>query len=233
MESRPLSGKGSIVYEAMESKCPVRVPDITHRAGIVPLGPEAQSALALPMLVNKHVVGIFEIQSPVPNAFRDEAVKLLDGLANPMAQMLEDAWLLESGWLVAQTRDALRHLWVDIYLGRSALAEWALTMRDVLVDYTPARRGEVLRQLLLAAIEKLLPPADDNRDTSSRRGYRILQLTYVEEHPVDDITRELHISRRQYFYDLKEALDALADALVRDHQVNLQEQTHTSGGLKG
>ena len=222
-ESRALSGKGSIVHEAMETKRPVRVPDITHRAGVMPIGPEAKSVLTLPLLVNKRVIGVLEVQSPVPNAIRDEAVKLLDGLANPMAQMLEDAWLLESGWLVAQTKDALRHLWVDLYLGRSAIAEWALTTHDVIVEYTPAKRGEALRQVLLSTIEKLLAPTSDNHDMSSRRGYRILQLTYVEENLVDNITHELHISRRQYFYDLKAALDALADALVRDHQVNLKE----------
>jgi ribose transport system permease protein len=229
MESRTLAGKGSIMHEAMESRRPVCVPDITHRAGVVPVDPEAQSAVALPLWVNKRVIGVLEVQSPVPNAFRDEAVRLLTGLVNPLSQMLEDAWLLESDWLVSQTRDALRHLWVDIYLGKSALAEWALTPVDVLVEYTPAKRGEVLRQVLLDTIEKLLPSAEDNRDTSSRSGYRILQLTYVEEHLVDDITRELHISRRQYFYDLKEALDALADALVRGHQEALQSHTNSSG----
>jgi hypothetical protein len=221
-----MSGKGSIVWEAKETGRPVRVPDITHRAGVVPLNTEAQSALALPLMVHKRVVGVMEVQSPVPNAFRDDVVKLLDGLTNSMAQMLEDAWLLDSGWLVWQTRDALRHLWVDLYLGRSALAEWALTTHDVLVEYTPAKRGEALRQVLLSTLDGMLPPPGDSREPSSRRGYRILQLTYVEEFVVDEITRELHISRRQYFYDMKEALEALADALVRNHQANLQAQTH-------
>ena len=229
-ESRALAGKGTIVYEARESGRPVRVPDITHRAGVAPLNPQAQSALALPLFVHKRIIGILEVQSPVPDAFREEVVRLLGGLANSMAQMLEDAWLLDSGWLVWQTRDALRHLWVDLYLGRSPLAEWALTAREVYAEYTPAQRGEALRQVLLGAIDGMLPPPGDNRDISSRRGYRILQLTYVEEFVVDEITRELHISRRQYFYDLKEALEALADALVRKHQADLQAQTHGQGG---
>jgi ribose transport system permease protein len=225
-EYQVIPGRGGIVYEAREKGRPVRVPDITRRGGVVPLNPEAQSALALPVIVHKRVIGVIEVQSPVPNAFRDEAVKLLGGLTSSMAQMLEDAWLLESGWLVNQTRDALRHLWVDLYLGRSALAEWALTTHDVLVEYTPAKRGEALRQVLLSTIESLLSPSGENHDSSSQRGYRILQLTYVQESLVDEITRELHISRRQYFYDLKEALEALADALVRNHQASLQAQ-HT------
>jgi hypothetical protein len=214
------------VWEAKETGRPVRVPDITHRAGVVPLNPEAHSALALPLMVHKRVVGVIEVQSPVPNVFRDDAVKLLDGLTNSMAQMLEDAWLLDSGWLLQQTRDVLRHLWADLYLGRNPLAVWALSTHDVLVEYTPVKRGEALRQLLLSTIEGLCSPPNETHDASSQRGYRILKLTYVEEHVVDEITRELHISRRQYFYDLKGALEALTDALVRNHQANLQAQIH-------
>jgi ribose transport system permease protein len=225
-ESQAISGKGSIVWEAKEMGRPVRVPDITHRAGVVPLNPEVKSALALPLIVHKRVVGVMEVQSPVPNAFRDDAVKLLDGITNSMAQMLEDAWLLDSGWLLQQTRDVLRHLWADLYLGRNPLAVWALSNHDVLVEYTPVKRGEALRQLLLSTIEGLCPPPNEIHDASSQRGYRILKLTYVEEHVVDEITRELHISRRQYFYDLKGALEALTDALVRNHQADLQAQTH-------
>jgi hypothetical protein len=45
-----------------------------------------------------------------------------------------------------------------------------------------------------------------------------LQLTYIEERVVDEITRVLHISRRQYFYDLKQAVEALTDTLVHMHQ---------------
>ena len=141
--------------------------------------------------------------------------------------MLEDAWLLESGWLVRQTRDCLRHLWDDIYLGRSTLTGWALTPNNIIKDYTPAKRGSTLRQVLLASIENLKSPLEDNPDSYSRgdeRGYQILKLTYVDELIVDEITRELHISRRQYFYDLKGALEALADALVRSHQANLKAE---------
>jgi hypothetical protein len=183
--------------------------------------------LALPLSVRNRVVGVIEAQSPVPDAFSDEAAELLTSLGNSMAVMLEDAWLLENGWLVRQTRDALRHLWDDLYLGRSALAEWTLSAHDVLLEQTPAARGEALRKLLLAAIEGLHPPQGDTRELSrSGREHRILQLTYVEERVVDEITRELHISRRQYFYDQKEALGILADVLVREHQTKLQTRSN-------
>jgi ribose transport system permease protein len=231
-EDQIVPGPGSIVYEAKETRVPVDVPDISHRAGVVPINPEAQSALALPIMVQTRVIGIIEVQSPIQDVFREEVVKLLLGIVNSMAQMLEDAWLLESGWLVRMTRDCLRHLWDDIYLGRSTLAEWALTPRDILNDYTPAKRGQTLRQVLLSSIERLKSPLGNNPASNSRgneRGYQILKLTYVDEYIVDEITKELHISRRQYFYDLKSALESLADALVRQHQTNLLAEIGKEG----
>ncbi|HSD83502.1 MAG TPA: hypothetical protein VLG46_06575, partial [Anaerolineae bacterium] len=130
------------------------------------------------------------------------------------------AWLLESGWLVRCERDALRHLWDDHYLSRSDLAEWILAPEATGSRPSPAAQGEALRNLLIVTIESLRPSASDDVREAARygRGYHVLQLTYVEEHAVDEIARELHISRRQYFYDLKEALEALADALVRKRQ---------------
>ena len=225
-DNQVISGKGGIVYEAKEMGQPVRVADITHRVGIVPINSEVQSAVALPLIVNKRTIGVMEVQSKVPNAFRGEALRVLVNITNSMTQMLEDAWLLESGWLLAQTRDTLRHLWDDLYLGRSPLAEWALTTPDVLVEYTPVQRGEALRQFLQSTIDNLPLRSTNNHDTTGQKAHRILQLTYVQELMVEEITRELHVSRRQYFYDLKEALEVLTDALVRSHQTNLRAEFH-------
>jgi ribose transport system permease protein len=217
-ERRALTGRGSILQEAKETRRPVCVPDIGRRPGVVPMGVDSQSAVALPLMLNKRVVGVLEVQSPVPDAFRDEAVAILDEVASSITPMLEDAWLLESGWLTRQTRDALRHLWDDHYLGRSPLAEWAVVSAGAPADAAPTDRGEALRQTLLTAIDGLRPPSVESRDSNrSKRGHRILQLTYVEERPVDEIARELHMSRRQYFYDLKGAIEVLVDNLVRNH----------------
>jgi ribose transport system permease protein len=218
-ERRILADRDSIILEARETRQIVRVADIARRSGIVPMGVGSQSAIALPLLVHKRVIGVLEVQSPVPDAFRDEAAGILETAAASMAPMLEDAWLLESGWLMRQTRDALRHLWDDHYLGRCPLMDWALMENGASTDTPLANRGEGLRNRLLAAIDGLRPPAGDSRDLSrSKRSHRILQLTYVEERLVDEITRELHMSRRQYFYDLMGALEALVDDLVRSHR---------------
>ncbi|HEY4720295.1 MAG TPA: GAF domain-containing protein, partial [Anaerolineae bacterium] len=221
LEDRSLLGRNSIVSESKASSSPIRVANVTRSNGVrvIPMHPRVQSALAVPLEVQKRMIGIIEVQSTVPDAFNDEAVELLQTVSDQMAGILEDAWLLESGWLVRRERDALRHLWDDLYLSRSELADWVLSPQETGPRSSPAARGEALRNLLIATVEGLRPPSDDVRDPARYgRGYRILQLTYVEEHVVDAITRELHISRRQYFYDLKEALEALADALVRNHR---------------
>jgi putative methionine-R-sulfoxide reductase with GAF domain len=218
-ERRALTGRGSILQAAKETRRPVYVPDISRRPGVVPMGEDSQSAVAIPLMLNKRVVGVLEVQSPIPDAFRDEAVGILEEVASANTPMLEDAWLLESGWLTRQTRDALRHLWDDHYLGRCPLAEWAVVTNGVTADPAPSNRGEALRHVLLTAIDGLRPPNGESRDsTRPKRGHRILQLTYVEERQVDEISRELHMSRRQYFYDLKGAIEALVDTLVRNHQ---------------
>jgi len=46
-----------------------------------------------------------------------------------------------------------------------------------------------------------------------------LRLTYIEDRTVDEVVKELTVSRRQYFYDLKDAVGALAYHLVRTRQV--------------
>lgn len=191
---------------------------------IVPLHHSIQSAMGVPIYIEDRIVGVLEVQSTISDCFNSTAANLLSSLCNPMSEILEDAWLLESGWLVKQVRDNLRHLWDDLYLGRSELAEWVLSVTGDVSKYTVGARGEALREVLLHEIESLRP--SEMRDQAkSARGYRILQLTYAEEHPVESIISELNISRRQYFYDLKESLECVSDALVREHQTKLQLKT--------
>ena len=80
--------------------------------------------------------------APKVTDFSSSILRRVTGLAGSAAPMLEDAWLLESGWLMRHTRDGLRHLWDDHYLGRSPLAEWALVSAEVSPDPVPPNRGE-------------------------------------------------------------------------------------------
>jgi ribose/xylose/arabinose/galactoside ABC-type transport system permease subunit len=185
------------------------------------LYPSVQSVLAIPLHVGERFVGVFEVQSIVPDCFNNTTSTMLHKLCSPLTAIIEDAWLLESGWIGKQVRDNLRHLWDDLYLGRSQLTDWLLSTAETETSHTMGARGEALREVLLKGIETL-HPVESRDQTRASRGYRILQLTYLEEHGVESIIKELNISRRQYFYDLKETLDILADTIVREHQVKLQ-----------
>jgi hypothetical protein len=214
-------GRSRIVTEARASVTPVVLSDLT-RTGydrVTPMSAEVQAALAAPILRDNRCVGVIELQSPVAGSLKDAAAQTVCELAAPIARSLEDAWLLESGWLGRQVRDALRHLWDDLYLGKLPLAEWLLVTNDAAAtpEPTAGARGEAIRNTLLAAIESLKP--QENHDPArTTRTYRILRLTYLEEQAIEQILRALNISRRQYFYDLKDSIEVLTDLLVRNHR---------------
>jgi hypothetical protein len=213
-----LLGKSKIVTEAKESGSAILIQDLarTGYQRVMPMRHEVQSALALPLLNRERCIGVIELQSPGVAAFKDSTIDTLKTITGPLIGNLEDAWLFESGWLVRQVRDALRHLWDDLYLGRMALADWALSEQDLRLDRTTGARGEALRNLLVETIEDL-KPQELHDPARGARIYRIMQMTYAQEQAVDQILRVLHISRRQYFYDLKDSIEILSDILVRNH----------------
>jgi ribose/xylose/arabinose/galactoside ABC-type transport system permease subunit/putative methionine-R-sulfoxide reductase with GAF domain len=213
-----LPGKSKIVSEAKETGSVILIQDLarTGYQRVMPMRPEVQCALALPLLNQERCIGVIELQSAGVAVFKESTVETLKAITEPLLVNLEDAWLFESGWLVRQVRDALRHLWDDLYLGRMALADWALSEQGLRRDQTAGARGEALRNLLAQTIESL-KPQEEHDPVHGARSYRILQLTYIQEQAVDQILRVLHISRRQYFYDLKNSIEILSDMLVRNH----------------
>jgi ribose transport system permease protein len=210
---------GSVASQVKESGSPVILDDLAKSdGGLSPLDPSVQSAAVLPLAMNRQAIGVLEVQSLSPHSFTPEIVKQVMGLNEEIAPPLRDAWLLECGWLARQVRIALHNLWDDIQLGRCSLAEWAFPASlDRSVENSPATRGTQLRDLLLKTIESLKSD-HDQRDARTARRHEILHLTYVESRTVNEVIKDLNISRRQYFYDQKVALDDLAHLLVA-HQV--------------
>jgi ribose/xylose/arabinose/galactoside ABC-type transport system permease subunit/putative methionine-R-sulfoxide reductase with GAF domain len=175
----------------------------------IPIKPDLQSAIAVPILRASYLVGIVELQSPYGDVFNDTTVERLTEIVAPAAGVLEDAWLLESGWLLRHTREALRHLWDEVYLSRCQLADWAYALTET----HPTARGQDLQQLLLDTIE-VVGQKEAGENPRDRRNYQILHLTYVDGLAVEEITEKLSVSRRQYFYNLKEALEKVVHYLM-------------------
>jgi ribose/xylose/arabinose/galactoside ABC-type transport system permease subunit len=215
-------GMGGIVSEAQTGLRIVRVDDLKRAVDsrVTPLQDDISSAIAFPLLLNGRLVGVLELQSPFVAVFDDHFVAMIQEIIDSVLVKLEDAWLFESGWLTRMTRDALRHLWDDLYLGRCSLFNWTFSHSNASADMSPGERGEVLRDLLLEAINNLDPHHDTASGRSDDRKHRILALTYVEELAIQQILRHLHISRRQYFYELKDAIEILTDCLMRNRIVD-------------
>jgi ribose transport system permease protein len=205
---------GSVANQVKATGQPATVDDLSAEKseGIVPLDPRVHSAAAIPLTANGQMIGVLEVQSLAPYGFSRETVKQLTDLVQTATAPLKDAWLLERGWLAHQARDALRHLWDDVYLRRCPLAEWAFPEPNLSSESGPRMRSAQLRNLLVKAVKDLNNQAQS--DPHAARRYDILHLTYIEGHTVNEVTHALSISRRQYFYDLKDALDALAHLLI-------------------
>jgi hypothetical protein len=187
---------------------PLTVSDVRRDSHyqVIPVEPAIRAAAALPIMCQERMIGVVELQSTIVDAFGSAAIESTMTLTAQMAGPLEDNWLLEGGWLPRQVRDCLRNLSDDVYLDKCALGDWLLTAMVV-------NRAETLRQLLHDAIEHLRPTQTDPHSRALRR-YQILRQIYTDQKNVDAIIRDLGLSRRQYFYDLKEAVDAVTYHLV-------------------
>jgi ribose transport system permease protein len=186
-----------------------------HETMIDRLDPSIQSAIFIPLIYREKLIGVLEVQSPIAHAFVPEAISHLTDSISDFITPLRNAWLLECDWLAKQTRNALRNLWDTVYLDRCALAEWAFPASfDMVSSVNTSDRSGHLRQLLLETIERLNPQEGIHRPHAIDRRYDILRLTYVEGFSSDEVIRNLSISRRQYFYDLKDAVNALAHLLI-------------------
>jgi len=207
---------GSVASRVRESGSPIILDNLASKPddGFSLLDPNVQSAAVIPLTLNRQAVGVLEVQSLAPHSFTPETVKRMMGLNEEITPPLRDAWLLECGWLARQTRIALHNLWDDVQLGRCPLAEWVFPASlDHSAESSPATRGTQLRELLLKTIEGLKSDHSQGDSRTARR-HEILRLTYVESLTVNEVIKELNVSRRQYFYDQKVALDALAHLLV-------------------
>ncbi|MFN8449365.1 MAG: GAF domain-containing protein [Anaerolineae bacterium] len=170
----------------------------------------AGAAAAVPIQQRRGVVGVIEMQSAAPNAFSAQMLETVGRLAAQVAPGIEDRWLLESGWLTQQVRECLRNLQDDVFLNHCPLADW-LPVNDLI------RRSEIVRQILCDAMDHTLPETANSSERAARR-YQILIQTYMQQIPVDTICQNLSVSRRQYFYDLKDAIDVVVDYLFTQRE---------------
>ncbi len=116
-------------------------------------------------------------------------------------------------------REALENLHDDVKLAGCKLAGLLpATSGQAAIE----ERAEVLRSLLLAALESVRPrrrgtaassPAASRFGSAESRSYDVLSLRYLERLPVSRMEDELALGRRQIYRDLEEAENRLATVL--------------------
>ena len=84
-----------IVGAAATLQEPVLVPDVTVDPRYVMVNPETRSELAIPMMHQGKVIGVLDLESPIPNYFTEDHVQTLAILAANLAVSLENARLYE------------------------------------------------------------------------------------------------------------------------------------------
>jgi ribose/xylose/arabinose/galactoside ABC-type transport system permease subunit len=216
-----VSQEAHLARQVMDTRSPQWLGHIGQDNGMIvtPIKPEMQSVIGVPIGQTNRVIGVLELQSPYGDVFNATTAAKLADITRPAAASLEDAWLLDSGWLLRHTREALRHLWDEVYLSKSPLAAWLYAW----VEIPPAARGKALQDVLLNAIE-CVGEKEGGEPSRLRRRYMILQQTYVEGLLVEEITERLSISRRQYFYNLKEVLEEVVHLILEHRRQTLSQK---------
>jgi sigma-B regulation protein RsbU (phosphoserine phosphatase) len=88
-------GEGLVGYAALHKEV-VLVPDVTKDPRYIDAVPGVRSELVVPLLLKDRCIGVFDLESPEPNAFNQKHVKLLTLLASEAAVAIENARLVES-----------------------------------------------------------------------------------------------------------------------------------------
>ena len=115
---------------------------------------------------------------------------------------------------IQDVQDVLAHLYDYPYLQTHPLTDQLQPDHQ----FTPQERKRFLRTRILEAIEELNPGPQVPFRSLQARTYNVLNLRYVEGLTVGEVARELAVSERQVYRDLRRAEQDLASLLWTRHQ---------------
>ncbi len=115
---------------------------------------------------------------------------------------------------IQQIRDFLEHLYDFPYQQRHTLVLTPADTGYAVVEIA----GPKARKLLLDALEKIGEEKSLAFRSSQARLYNILRLHYIEGMPINDVARELGLSPRQTYRDLRSASEVIA-SIVWTHLI--------------
>jgi len=124
----------------------------------------------------------------------------------------QDNQMLPDEAFVEMVRDALGHLYDYPHLQTHPLVDRLGPRRSLGVQ----QRGRFLHTAILRTVEELHPGAVPFRSAHART-YNVLNLHYIEGLTVQEVARELSISERQCYRDLRKAEEDLAAMFWAGH----------------
>jgi GAF domain-containing protein len=228
-------GDASAPGQAAATALPELVPDTQQRQTYVPLPslPDTRSHLAVPLLVEQHVIGVLDLHANTPKAFTQENLTVFEAVATQLAISIDSArqWALS---LEAQTKteQALRQLtqqqWAETLVARREALGYAYNLStitptksaatgDVQVPLTiqnqqvgklsvsapPGRKFSEDEQELLASVAQQLAQKAENL-----RLFNQTQQRATREQLARQITEKIRASR-----DIEAALQVAAAEL--------------------
>lgn len=105
-------------------------------------------------------------------------------------------------------RDALRHMDDVSYLAESRLAKLIASLHG------EPPTGHALQGALARTIHRMKPADMSHPLTRKKRRYEILRLTYLEKRSPTEIAEAQAISERQYYRELKAAIQHVANEVL-------------------
>jgi len=125
---------------------------------------------------------------------------------------------------VRLVRRALRHLYEPPALLRSPL-------RTMLApQLSPEAGARFLRSALLEAVEALNPGPRVPFRAPTSRSYAAIRLHYIEGYTVEEVARELAVSERQAYRDIRKGEADVASVLWARHLAPTADGTHSPPG---
>jgi PAS domain S-box-containing protein len=140
----PLQLGQGIMGKVAVTRMPLLIADLAAAADYVPGIEGARSELAVPMLVGERLIGVFNLESPRPNAFSPADIAPLLTVAGQAAIAIENARLYGSLRAVSARFEQLHHL-NDSILNSASIGIYAVD--DQLVVTSWNRRMEELSGL--------------------------------------------------------------------------------------
>ncbi|MCC7447449.1 MAG: GAF domain-containing protein [Anaerolineae bacterium] len=204
-------GEGVIGHVA-QTRQPMRIDDVSADPNYVPYDMETRSELAVPLLLNDELLGIFNVESSRVAAYTDQHVKILQALAEEAALAIHMVRLYQ---VLSRRYERLNDYNDELFL-RNEISR--LTTSDLPIDVLLPQIAERLAKLISA--DACVMALWDAREQRSRRiaGYGIT-TNHNAERPsgVPSLTADIIRTGKTYIINDTKQSEVPPSSLVTDY----------------